>query len=56
MQEFWGDPDSTYHMLVFRNYKKLVLFYASGLRSALGARTLQDMGMDTVLDMEGGFT
>ena len=56
MQEFWGDPDSTYHKLVFRNDKKLVLFCASGLRSALAAHTLQDMGMDNVLDMEGGFT
>jgi rhodanese-related sulfurtransferase len=33
-----------------------VLFCASGLRSALAAYTLQDMGMDNVLDMEGGFT
>ena len=33
-----------------------MLFCASGLGSALAARTLQDMGMDNVLDMEGGFT
>ena len=33
-----------------------MLFCASGLRSALAARTLQDMGMDNILDMEGGFT
>ena len=32
-----------------------MLFCASGLRSALAAYTLQDMGMDNVLDMEGGF-
>ena len=41
---------------VFRTDKKLVLFCASGLRSALAARTPQDMGMDNVLDMEDGFT
>ena len=56
MQEFWADPDSTYHKLVFSNDKKLVLFCASGLRSVLPARTLQDMGMDNVLVMEDGFT
>ena len=52
MLEFWADPDSPYHKPVFRTDKKLVLFCASGLRSALAASTLQDMGMDNVLDME----
>ena len=33
-----------------------MLFCASGLRSALAARTFQDMGMDKVLGMEGGLT
>tara|TARA_B100000242_G_scaffold44272_1_gene26409 strand:- start:30 stop:167 length:138 start_codon:yes stop_codon:yes gene_type:complete len=32
------------------------MFCASGLRSALAVRTLQEMGMENVLDMEGGFT
>jgi len=56
MLEFWADPDSPYHKPVFRTEKKLVLFCASGLRSALAVRTLQEMGMKNVLDMEGGFT
>lgn len=56
MLEFWVDPDSPYHKPVFRTDKKLVMFCASGLRSALAARTLQDMGMENVLDMDGGFT
>ena len=56
MLEFWVDPDSPYHKPIFRTDKKLVLFCASGLRSVLPARTLQDMGMDNVLGMEGGFT
>ena len=56
MLEFWADPDSPYHKPALRTDEKLVLFCASGLRSALAARTLQDMGMDNVLDMEGGFT
>jgi len=56
MLEFWADPDSPYHKSVFHTDRKLILFCASGLRSALAVRTLQDMGMDNVLDMEGGFT
>jgi len=56
MLEFWADPDSPYHKPVFRTEKKLVLFCASGLRSALATRTLKEMGMDNILDMEGGFT
>ena len=56
MLEFWADPDSPYHKPVFRTDKKLIMFCASGLRSALAARTLQEMGMKNVLDMEGGFT
>ena len=56
MLEFWADPNSPYHKPVFQTDKRLVLFCASGMRSALAVRTLQDMGMENVLDMEGGFT
>ena len=56
MIEFWADPDSPYHKSIFHTDKKLILFCASGLRSALAVRTLQDMGMDNVLDMKGGVT
>ena len=56
MLEFWADPDSPYHKPVFQTDKRLVLFCASGLRSALAVRTLQAMGMENVLDKEGGFT
>lgn len=56
MIEFWADPDSPYHKSIFHTDRKLILFCASGLRSALAVRTLQDMGMDNVLDMEGGIT
>ena len=44
MLEFWAEPDSPYHKPVFRTGKKLVLFCASGLRSALATRTLQEYG------------
>ena len=56
MIEFWADPDSPYHKSIFHTDRKLILFCASGLRSALAVRTLQDIGMDNVLDMEGGIT
>ncbi|MEC7438937.1 MAG: rhodanese-like domain-containing protein [Pseudomonadota bacterium] len=56
MLEFWADPNSPYHKPIFRTDKKLILFCASGLRSALAVRTLQEMGMKNVIDMEGGFT
>jgi len=32
------------------------LFCASSLSGVLAARTLQDMGIDNILDIEGGFT
>lgn len=56
MIEFWADPDSPYHKSIFHTDRKLILFCASGLRSALAVRTLQNMGMHNVLDMEGGIT
>ena len=56
MLEFWADPQSPYHKSIFHTDGKLILFCASGLRSALAVRTLQDMGMGNVLDMNGGFT
>ena len=56
MLEFWADPDSPYHKPIFRTDKKLILFCASSLRSALAVRTLQEMGIKNVLDMEGRFT
>ena len=43
MLNFRADPDCPYHKPVFQTDKKLVLFCASGPRSALAARTLQDM-------------
>ena len=44
MLEFWADPDSPYHKEIFATEGELVLFCASSWRSALAAKTLQDMG------------
>ncbi|MBL6624371.1 MAG: rhodanese-like domain-containing protein [Alphaproteobacteria bacterium] len=56
MLEFWVDPHSPYHKIVFSTDRKLILFCASGMLSALANKTLMDMGMKNVMDMEGGFT
>ena len=55
MLEFWVDPESPYYKPVFGDNKEYVLFCAGGLRSALATKTLQDMGMDKVAHIEGGF-
>ena len=55
MLEFWIDPDSPYHREVFATEKTLVLFCASAWRSALATKTLQDMGVTDVAEMDGGF-
>jgi rhodanese-related sulfurtransferase len=56
MLEFWADPDSPYHKEIFATKGELVLFCASSWRSALAAKTLQDMGLSNIRDMDGGFT
>ena len=56
MLEFWADPDSPYHKDIFATEDTLILFCASSWRSALAAKTLQDMGFDNIRDMDGGFT
>ena len=56
MLEFWIDPESPYHRPVFAEKKKLLFFCAGGWRSALAAKTAQDMGLADVAHIEGGFT
>ncbi len=57
MLEFWVDPESPYFKKVFaEGGKEFVLFCGAGWRSALAARTLQDMGMENVAHIDGGFT
>jgi len=56
MLEFWVDPESPYHRKVFASGKKLVFFCAGGLRSALAAKVVQDMGVTPVAHIAGGFS
>lgn len=56
MLEFWVDPESPYHKPVFaRPDTRYVLFCAAGWRSALATKTLQEMGLENVAHIEGGF-
>ena len=56
MLEFWADPESPYHKEIFATDGDLILFCASSWRSALAAKTLQDMGMTNILEMDGGLS
>ena len=55
MLEFWIDPQSPYAKPVFQQDKKFIFHCAGGLRSALAAKTADDMGLSPVAHMEGGF-
>ncbi len=55
MLEFWIDPASPYAKPEFQEDKEFVFFCAGGWRSALAAKTAQDMGLKPVSHMAGGF-
>ena len=56
MLEFWLDPESVYFKEGKLDLnKEMVLFCAGGLRSALAAKSLKDMGFKKVSHIEGGF-
>ena len=56
MLEFWIDPNSQYFKEGKLDLNKdMVLFCAAGARSALAAKSLQDMGFKNVSHIEGGF-
>ena len=56
MLEFWLDPQSSYYKEnKFDPKKKLVLYCALGMRSALATKSLVDMGFKNVAHVKGGF-
>ena len=56
MLEFWLDPQSSYFKEnKFDPNKKMVLFCALGMRSALATKSLVDMGYKNVAHVSGGF-
>jgi rhodanese-related sulfurtransferase len=56
MLEFWIDPESPYAKPIFAEDKRFVFYCASGWRSALAAKTAQDMGLGNVAHLGGGYT
>jgi rhodanese-related sulfurtransferase len=54
MLEFRADPDSPYHDPAFQKDKTVLVYCASGGRSALVGKTLKDFGYATVYNV-GGF-
>jgi rhodanese-related sulfurtransferase len=54
MLEFRADPESPYHDKNFDKAKTVILYCASGGRSALAGKLLKDMGYDKVYNV-GGF-
>jgi rhodanese-related sulfurtransferase len=54
MLEFRADPESPYHNPAFQKDRTILLHCASGGRSALAGKTLQDMGYTAVFNI-GGF-
>ena len=56
MLEFWLDPQSSYYKEnKFDINRKMVLFCALGMRSALATKSLIEMGFKNVAHVEGGF-
>jgi rhodanese-related sulfurtransferase len=54
MLEFRADPESPYHDKNFDTNKTVILYCASGGRSALAGKVLKDMGYEKVYNV-GGF-
>jgi rhodanese-related sulfurtransferase len=56
MLEFWVDPESPYHKKIFADEsREFIMYCGAGWRSALAAKSLQDMGMTNVAHIEGGW-
>ena len=56
MLESWVDPQSPYAREVFQSGKRFMFFCAGGLRSALAAKSVQEMGLSPVCHMAGGYS
>ena len=55
MLEFWIDPTGPYFKPRFGEDKRFVFFCAGGMRSVLAAKVAQDMGLQPVAHIIGGF-
>ncbi len=55
MLEFYADSTSPYHRSEFETDRRIILYCASGGRSALAADTLQQLGYTRTAHLDGGF-
>ncbi len=56
MLEFWFDPESPYHQERYQLDGRYIFHCASGWRSALAAKVIQEIGFTNVAHIETGFT
>jgi rhodanese-related sulfurtransferase len=54
MLEFYADPTSPYHRCEFDPDRRVILYCASGGRSALAADMLRQLGYANVAHLDGG--
>ncbi len=55
MLEFYADPSMPYHKPEFQRSRRILLYCASGGRSALAGASLRRLGYDRVAHLDGGF-
>ena len=55
MLEFHADPSTPYHLDGFDPAHRVIVYSAAGSRSALAAKTLQQLGYRDVAHLDGGF-
>jgi len=55
MLEFWIDPQSPYHKPFLAEPKRFVFYCNLGWRSALATQIAQQMGLEQVCHIAGGF-
>ena len=55
MLEFWIDPESPYHKDIFASGKSFIFYCNGAWRSALATDIAQQMGLEPVYEMDGGF-
>ena len=55
MLEFYADPTSAYHKEGFDPDRRVILHCASGGRSALAVKTLQELGYSNIAHLDKGF-
>jgi rhodanese-related sulfurtransferase len=54
MLEFYADPTSAYHQPAFDPGSRIILYCASGGRSALAVAMLKELGYTRVAHLDGG--